>query len=101
MQDTDHGRSEFLRFVRTTILVDWQFELLSLSEVSLCDSKSDDPPITSVEVQCELLPTPGKHVATESVTPSEQSESLAAESDSRIEIFGNFELNSVHLSRIS
>ena len=45
------------------------------------DSWSVEPPITSVELHCELFP-PGRQVATESANPSEQSESRAAESDS-------------------
>lgn len=83
--DTDHGRSELRRFVRGMTLGDGQTNVLSRSDAHFWDRRSTEPLIISVDVHWELLPPPGKQVATESARPSEQSESRAAESDSRRE----------------
>lgn len=88
--DTDQGRSELRRFVRGITFGDGHANVLSRSEAApFCDSKSAEPLIISVDVHWDVLPPPGRQVATESARPSEQSESRAAESDSAID--GNVE----------
>lgn len=83
-QDTDQGRSEFRRFVRMVTFGGWLLHEATPTpppSVSLALNGSAEPPITSVEVHCEIVPS-CKHVATESDGTSEVSESRAAESDS-------------------
>lgn len=78
MHDTDHGRSALRRFIRSSI------DLAVDDEDSLAEPRmSAEPPKPSVEVAWDSF---RMNVACESVTPTDVSVSLFAESVSEIKI---------------